>query len=130
MSATITTQHNRRVPLATALAIAGVLTAAGALGVAWEQSNDSSTPAETTGARTATAQDYMKYNYYHGPNAAVGPRVNKAPTSVVPNATVAELGSSFKAPTGQAQVPNATIAENLNSTFQAPTSGGRVQLGY
>ena len=69
MSATITTQHHHRVPLATALAVAGVIAAAGALGVAWEQSGDSTSPTQAPTLRTPTAQDYQQYNYYHGPKA-------------------------------------------------------------
>jgi hypothetical protein len=72
MSATITTQHHHRVPLATALAVAGVITAAGALGVAWEQSGDSTAPTQAPTLRTPTAQDYSQYNYYHGPNTQTG----------------------------------------------------------
>jgi hypothetical protein len=68
MSATISTQHNHRVPLVTALAVAGVIAAGGVLGIAWDQSHDSAKPAEAPALRTPTAQDYSKYDYYHGPN--------------------------------------------------------------
>jgi hypothetical protein len=108
MSATITTQPQRRLPFVTALAIASVVVAGGALGVAWEQSRDSAAPAETPALTPPTAQDYSKYNYYHGPNAVFGEQGNKGQTSKVPNAQVAE--------------------QHLDSTFQPP-SGGRVQLG-
>jgi hypothetical protein len=74
MSATISTQRHHRVPLATALAVAGVIATTGVLGVAWEQSNDSSSPAETPVPRIPTLQDYGKYNYYHGPNAQIPDR--------------------------------------------------------
>ncbi|HEX3223287.1 MAG TPA: hypothetical protein VHR35_12015 [Nocardioides sp.] len=67
MSATFTHQ-NHRVPLA-ALAVAGVIAAGGVLGVAWQQSGDSAAPAEAPEVRTPTAQDYGKYNYYHGPHS-------------------------------------------------------------
>jgi hypothetical protein len=67
MSATFTHQHHG-VPLA-ALAVAGVIAAGGALGVAWQQSGDSAAPAEAPVLRTPTAHDYGKYDYYHGPNS-------------------------------------------------------------
>jgi len=147
MSATISTQQHHRVPLATALAIAGVLVAGGALGVAWEQSHDSTSPAQTPARTAPTAQDYSKYDYYHGPNTAVQPRVSKGQTNEVPNTAVAEQHLSLpQAPTSQVPnsavadrqlsapkapsvAPNAQVAEQqLESTFQPP-SGGRVQLG-
>jgi hypothetical protein len=52
MSATATTPHHHRLPLATALAIAGAITAAVALGFAWDQSHNSSKPAETPAVST------------------------------------------------------------------------------
>ena len=65
MSATISTEH-RRVPLATALAIAGVIVAGGALGFAWEQSHDSTAPAQ---APAPPVQAHVKNVPYYGPNA-------------------------------------------------------------
>ncbi|HET8666052.1 MAG TPA: hypothetical protein VFM08_17190 [Nocardioides sp.] len=109
MSATITTQqHRHRVPLATALAIAGVVVAGGALGVAWEQSRDSAGPAETPAISTPLDKGYTQYNYYHGQNAGPG---------------------DHKGYRGQSKVPNARIAEKkMNDTFEPPV-GGRVQRG-
>lgn len=104
MSATITQQRNR-VPFVTALAIAGVVVAGGALGVAWEQSSDSAAPAETPARTAPLEQSYTKYNYYHGPNAGLGQQQ------------------------GQGKVPNAQVAEKeMYDSFQPP-SGGHVQLG-
>lgn len=68
MSATFTTK-NHRVPFAAALAVAGVIVAGGALGVAWQQSGDNPAPAEAPVLRAPTAQDYGKYIPYHGPNS-------------------------------------------------------------
>ena len=65
MSATITTEHQHRVPLAASLAVAGVIAAAGVVGVVWQQS-DSATTDQAPALRTPTAQDYSKYDYYHG----------------------------------------------------------------
>ena len=59
MSATISTQPRHRVPLATGLAIAGVVVAAGALGFAWDQSHDDSAPAQAPVLRTPTLQDLL-----------------------------------------------------------------------
>src|SRR3954470_19379049 len=66
MPATISTQPRHRTPLAASLAVAGVIAAAGALGVAWQQSGDSTAPSQAPTLRTPTAQDYSQYNYYHG----------------------------------------------------------------
>ena len=66
MSATISSQPRQHMPLAASLAVAGVIAAGGALGVAWQQSGDSTAPTEAPGLRTPTAQDYSQYNYYHG----------------------------------------------------------------
>lgn len=109
MSATITTHQQRnRVPLATALAIAGVVVAGGALGVAWEQSRDSAAPAETPAQTVPLEQSYTKYNYYHGPNLGI---------------------RDHQGHKGQGKVPNAQVAENqMNESFQPPV-GGRVQRG-
>jgi len=128
MSATITTPQHRRVPLATALAIAGFLVAGGALGFAWEQSQDSPAPAEAPALTAPTAQDYSQYNYYHGPNAGVAePKTHTGQAAEVPNATIAEQQqSTTQAP--PSDVPNAQVAEQQQNTFQPP-SGGRVQLG-
>jgi hypothetical protein len=130
MSATITTQQNRRVPLATGLAIAGAITAAAALGVTWEQSHDSSAPVETPALRTATAQDYLLYNYYHGPHVGLAEQqgTSKALAGEVPNAQVAEQQLLSKAPTSV--VPNATVAEQQQQMFWTPTRQSRVQLGF
>jgi hypothetical protein len=68
----VTTQQNHRVPLATALAVAGVITAAGALGVAWDQSRDSTAPAQAPAQPTPTAGEYSQYKHYHGPYAGNG----------------------------------------------------------
>jgi hypothetical protein len=80
MSATTTTpqhHHQHRVPLAATLAVAGVIAAAGVVGVAWQQSDgDSAAPAAQAPAqaqaltpRTPTLRDYLRYHYYHGQNA-------------------------------------------------------------
>ena len=79
MSATTTTpqhHHQHRAPLAATLAVAGVIAAAGVVGVAWQQvDGDSAAPAAQAPAqaltpRIPTLRDYTRYNYYHGPNAA------------------------------------------------------------
>jgi hypothetical protein len=79
MSATTTTSqhHQHRVPLAAALAVAGVIAAAGVAGFAWQQSDDDSAapaqaPAETQALRTPTLKDYAQYNYYHGQGSSDG----------------------------------------------------------
>lgn len=109
MSATITTQQQRhRLPLATALAIAGVVVAGGALGVAWEQSRDSAAPAEAPAHSTPLDRGYSDYNYYHGPNVGLG---------------------DHQGPKGQGKVPNARIAEKQMNDFFEPRVGGRVQRG-
>jgi hypothetical protein len=77
MSATTTTpqhHHQHRVPLAATLAVAGVIAAAGVVGVAWQQSDGDSAapaqaPAQALTPRTPTLRDYMRYHYYHGQNA-------------------------------------------------------------
>lgn len=65
MSATVTTHHQHRVPLAASLAVAGVIAAAGVVGVVWQQSGSETTD-QAPALRTPTAQDYSKYDYYHG----------------------------------------------------------------
>jgi hypothetical protein len=82
MSATIATRPRHRVPLAASLAVAGVIAAAGALGVAWHQSDDSA-PTEAPTLRTPTAQDYSQYNYHHGarPSGGLDGHVPPAPTT-------------------------------------------------
>jgi hypothetical protein len=133
MSATVSThQHQRRVPLATALAIAGVITAAGALGFAWEQSHDSAKPVETPALRTPTAQDYSQYNYYHGQKAGIAEQqdgVSKAGPNDFENAQVAEQAQG-EARAGSNGVTNAQVSEHQEELqkFTSPP-GGKVQLG-
>jgi hypothetical protein len=107
MSATISTQPRQRMPLAASLAVAGVIAAAGALGVVWHQSGDSTAPTQAPALRAPTAQDYSQYNYYHGarPWGGLDGHVPPAPPAK------AQGGLDGKSP--------------LTPT----TSGGRVQTG-
>lgn len=150
MSATITTQPQHKVPLATALAVVGFVVAAGALGVAWEQSHDSTAPEQTPVLRTPTLQDYALYQHYYAqpkgvstvPNAAILEAAPK-PLTTVPNATIADpapqgltsQGQSTPnatiadpSPQGLTSAPNATISDRLQ-TFGIPKTGGHVESG-
>jgi hypothetical protein len=64
MSATISSQPRQHMPLAASLAVAGVIAAIGAVGVAWQQSGDSTAPAQAP--TLGTAQDYPQDNHYRG----------------------------------------------------------------
>jgi hypothetical protein len=118
MSATISTQPSRRVPLATGLAVAGFLVAAGALGVAWEQSHDSPQSVETPAVRTATPQDYMNYDYYHGPQAFRLAQRQSVPVTG-PNARSIERSQAFRQ--AQTTAPNARSIERYQG-FSKPTA--------
>jgi hypothetical protein len=125
MSATATTPHHHRVPLATALAIAGAITAAVGLGFAWEQSHDSSKPAETTVVHTHPNRTS------DAPNSTVAQQkldAARAAQSEVPNSAIADQKLDA-ARARQSQAPNASVAERerLNA-FQSPP-GGKVQTG-
>jgi hypothetical protein len=150
MSATATTPHHHRVPLATALAVAAAITAAGALGFAWVQSHDSSKPAETPVVNTQPQA--LKGQTGEVPNARVAEgqlSLPRTPASEVPNARVAE-GQLSVPQTRPSEVPNARIAEQQQQSvpqtgpndfpnahtqaqerlqaFQSPP-GGKVQPG-
>lgn len=129
MSATISTQPRHRVPLATGLAIAGVVVAAGALGFAWDQSHDDSAPAQAPVLRTPTLQDYGMYDYYHGPNA-----LNYQPHSVPapgPNARSLDRHLSFQpaAPNSRSFEAQQQQAQQQDEPSFPSPPGGKTQLG-
>ena len=58
MSATITTQHHHRMPLIASLSVAGVIAAAGAVGVVWHESSSSTSQNQAPAPPAPTAQPF------------------------------------------------------------------------
>jgi hypothetical protein len=125
MSATITTQqqqqqHHHRMPLIAGLSVAGVVVAAGVVGVAWHNASDTTTQHQAPVLRTPTPQDYAQYQHYYAGSRAGAPAAGQGPIA---------MGGLDGHVAPQPPTSAGGLDGHVAPQPPATSYGGRVQLG-